>query len=215
MSSFNQWDIKPEILKIGEFCSGRAWRALGSQVPALKETGRQPVEIQCGSSSFKNTRGRWEGYLLIHLREWSRESGMMGRLLQEQRDKLAAFPSPDPSINIWPSVETSPHGCSLSKLYKPRPDPPTLQWIYPSQSCLPQSQNCRHLCQMTSRNPTNTLYPNLSILWNLSSYDISGSDTDSYYFRNKPSHTLLKCAAPIQGPNTAPNRQIEPLRQLD
>lgn len=85
MSYYNQQDLEPGILKIRRLRSGRPQRPLGNGVPALKRIN-MTTEIQHGSSSLKNTRGRREGDLLTYLGAWSSEAGIMRRPYQEKRN---------------------------------------------------------------------------------------------------------------------------------
>lgn len=59
MSSYNQQDLKPRILKISVLSPGRALRVLGSIVLTLREgQDKQPEQIQYSTRSWKNARGR-------------------------------------------------------------------------------------------------------------------------------------------------------------
>ena len=131
LSSYNQLDLESGTLKIIGFGSERAWRVVGSRVPALKEKAPQ--------TAFRNTAQKQQfEYHLGHT--YRRESYLyisefpVG-LLQEHRSSRYHFPPPLCRIKKRPPPGTSAmlkfiiwHACTAP---------------YPLQSGLPQSWCCR------------------------------------------------------------------------
>ena len=130
MSSYNQKDLKPGNLNIGDgLCSRRVQRVLKSGFPAFKKTAQQRASTDIvWKQQFEKHQGKMEGRVFIHLRAWPGEVGTRGRPFQEQRSWQVPLISPTPKHKHVATCRNlqGTNTCYLSCLHQvisPTPEP--------------------------------------------------------------------------------------------
>lgn len=134
-SSCNEWCLKPGILNVRMFGSGRPCKAL--ELLLEKMQGKQLAYILPKKQPSKECLGHKVRRLVAHLGPCPREVTFTERSLQEQINWQAPFPCPVPQ-HKHRATRRIQH--SASTYYLTTPCTTVLQQNHPSQPHLPQSQ---------------------------------------------------------------------------
>lgn len=133
MSSGNEPDLKPGLLKVSGLGWDRDWRV---SCCSWNRGRQQLTDIQCGNSNLKSARDtQWEGYSFISECILERQCSQKTPPRTKELDSDITFPylsKPQDHLQV-----------ALLNYTKPYPIPHTLGWNYSSNSSLPPSTRSR------------------------------------------------------------------------